>query len=320
MGRNRAEQEKRLAIEATTESLAGAHPLLSLPAEIAKSVPHAELPELYEAAKAALAACDRVDEIDDWADRAAALASYARQADDRELLNHATRIRDRAVRRLGQLLRKLDGRGRRKSGTPPTFASRGEAAESAGISRHKALTASRVASIPQDQFDALVESAQPPGASRLAEIGKTPRSREIDLKVTIIEEPPREVPYTVLESAGLERSVTIRPVYLPTDPKRSVTVQPVHETANIADDEAGERGVKETPPSPDDDQPAEAARLLKGAHMIFAAANALAGLPRPLVTTPGLQEAVGLIREALRMLGVVEAAEPDAAPPSESVQ
>jgi len=148
--------------------------LPSLPEEIARAVPHAELPERYEIAKAALAECNRVDELDDCADKAAALASYARQADDPELLNHATRIRARAVRRMGELLLEYDGRGLAKSEGPPTL-SREEAAKKAGISRHKALTAARVGSIPQDQFEELVESPQPPGTTQLAEVGKKSR-------------------------------------------------------------------------------------------------------------------------------------------------
>jgi hypothetical protein len=161
--------------------------LPSLPAEIAKSVAHAELPTAYEAAKAALAECDRIDEIDDWADRAAALASYARQANDPELLNFANRIRARAFRKVGELLLEYDGRGRAKSGGPPIF-SRGEAAGAAGISRHTALTAVRVAQVPQDQFETLVESPKPPGTTRLAEVGKiswSPRDVESPSRATV---------------------------------------------------------------------------------------------------------------------------------------
>jgi hypothetical protein len=46
----------------------------------------------------ALAHCNRIDECADWANRAAALASYARQADDDALERLATRVRARAIR------------------------------------------------------------------------------------------------------------------------------------------------------------------------------------------------------------------------------
>ena len=46
----------------------------------------APLPERYEAAKRAVAECHRVDECKEWSDRAVALASYARQVRDHELV------------------------------------------------------------------------------------------------------------------------------------------------------------------------------------------------------------------------------------------
>jgi hypothetical protein len=149
--------------------------LPSLPPEIANSVAHARLPEAYETAKAALAECARIDELDDWADRTVTLASYARQVNDPELFNFAPRIRARAVRKLGELLREYNARWHAESRSPPTstFPSRAEAAAAAGISRHTALVAARVARVPQDQFDARVESQKPPGTTQLAALGRT---------------------------------------------------------------------------------------------------------------------------------------------------
>jgi hypothetical protein len=147
--------------------------VLDLPAEIRSAVGTAQLPEAYERAKEALAVCDRVDEVDDWADKAAALATYARQADDPDLENFARRIRARAVRRVGELLLEYDGRGRRKSGTPPDIwaRSRAEAAEAAGISAHKGTVAVRIASIPQVRFEEIVEESPPPGTIALSKLG-----------------------------------------------------------------------------------------------------------------------------------------------------
>lgn len=69
------------------------------------SIANAQLPERYEAAKQALAECDHIDECKDWADKAAALGSYARQADDDTLHKTAIRIQTRAIRRCGELLK-----------------------------------------------------------------------------------------------------------------------------------------------------------------------------------------------------------------------
>ena len=68
------------------------------------SIGDARLPETYEAAKQALAACVRIDECKSWADKAAAIASYARMADDQDLHRRATKVQGWAVRRVGELL------------------------------------------------------------------------------------------------------------------------------------------------------------------------------------------------------------------------
>lgn len=95
---------------------------------------NASLPKSYEQAKSALANCERLDECQDWADKAAALASYAKQANDDQLEKMAIRIRARAVRRAGELLKQFDARGgdQSKSVSADTFGQR-EAAEQAGM-------------------------------------------------------------------------------------------------------------------------------------------------------------------------------------------
>jgi hypothetical protein len=146
---------------------------LTLPPKIAKLVSSARLPKNYQEAKQVLAACDSVDQCAGWADKAAAIASYARQADDVELENCARRIRARAVRRCGELLRAFDARGgnrRSKIVTPPTFdrPSRAVVAQEAGLTEHKARAAVNIAAIPEAEFEAAIESERPPGTSLLA--------------------------------------------------------------------------------------------------------------------------------------------------------
>ena len=155
---------------------------IEIPAEIACLTKTAPLPQIYEEAKKAIAECARLDECAGWADKAAAIASYARQADDFELEAWARRIRDRAARRCGELLRAFDARGgdRSKNVTALNFTprSRRMVAHEAGLSEHKARTAVNIAAIPEAEFEAAVESKRPPGTTLLSQWNKQyPRER-----------------------------------------------------------------------------------------------------------------------------------------------
>ncbi len=146
-----------------------------LPSNI--NVANARLPQTYENAKTALANCERIDECQDWANKAEALASYAKMADDDALRKLADRIQARAVRRCGELLKQQNSQGRRtdKLSEGAHGKSQGEAARDAGLSEHQELTSVRIASISSDDFNAAVESDDPPTVTALAEQGKKPR-------------------------------------------------------------------------------------------------------------------------------------------------
>jgi hypothetical protein len=134
---------------------------------------HAKLPASYKAAQKALAECSRVDECQDWADKAAALASYARQAKDDQLKKLAQRIQDRAVRRCGELLKQVPSQAGARTDLEPLEGdlTRSEVARNAGLTEYQATTALRVASIPEAEFNAQVESDNPPTVTALAEQG-----------------------------------------------------------------------------------------------------------------------------------------------------
>lgn len=141
-----------------------------------------KLPSTYEAARLALSECSRIDECKGWADKAQALASYAKQAADEGLRKMADRIQARAIRRCGELLHQIEpAPGVRtdlhqpEAGADPRL-TRTAAARDAGLSVRQQKTAVRVARIPEPDFNAAVESDDPPTVTELAERGRTVRT------------------------------------------------------------------------------------------------------------------------------------------------
>jgi AraC-like DNA-binding protein len=117
----------------------------------------AALPVIYSEARNALAKCARIDECKNWADRAAALASYAKQADDEQLLNNAKRVKARAIDRMGELAEEIppaknqyDAAERARTGADP---SRIQVAANVGISPRQLKTALQVHAVPRDEFE-----------------------------------------------------------------------------------------------------------------------------------------------------------------------
>src|SRR5262249_766269 len=137
------------------------------------------LPATYEAARKALSECSRIDECKSWTDKATALASYARQAQDHSLLEYAQRIQARALRRCGELLHQVAPAPGARTDLG-TVATRGSAAADAGLSERQAKTALRVAQVPDDAFEAAVDSIKPPTVTELAVMGTLSRTITID--------------------------------------------------------------------------------------------------------------------------------------------
>lgn len=126
------------------------------------------LPVNYEFAKKALAACERVDECKEWGDRAAAIASYARQKRDRTLLDLASRIRARAVRRIGELLEHHASRHGKSATT--------KMAEQSGVSKSESLKSRQVARVPRRLFEDVIERNPPMPVGRIARLCVRPTS------------------------------------------------------------------------------------------------------------------------------------------------
>jgi len=115
-----------------------------------------------------------------------ALRSYAKQAHDEDLEKLARKLRAQAMKRCGELIRELDGQGKRTD-LQLTDATDGkltqkEAAQQAGMSERQQITAVRIANVPNDLFDTLVESDTPPTITELAELGKKSNGPIIEVK------------------------------------------------------------------------------------------------------------------------------------------
>jgi|GEM_PF-2564550 len=144
-----------------------------------EAIDGARYPRLYEKAKVAILECERLDECKTWADQSVALASYARQSEDKEMERSAMEIRFRALRRCGELIKKIEksvggkpfqekytGEGGHPSKT------RKQAAEDAGLSAHQQRAAVQLANISQTEWDECMDGEEAPTMEKLKAKGK----------------------------------------------------------------------------------------------------------------------------------------------------
>lgn len=121
----------------------------------------------YEAARSALSAAHSVDEVKDIRDKAEAMAAYARQAKDQELILWATEIKVRAERRCGAMLAEsekakgseygsrhfVDGRIERPANPTPRLSD-------IGITKDQSSRYQQLASMSEEHFEAAVATAK----------------------------------------------------------------------------------------------------------------------------------------------------------------
>lgn len=114
----------------------------------------------YEQARTALAECQRVDEVKDIRDKAEAMAAYARQAKDTELIQWATEIKVRAERRCGEMTSVMPtAQGRRTSSNDVTK-SKEEQLEDVGLTKQEASRYESLASMSDEHFETAVATAK----------------------------------------------------------------------------------------------------------------------------------------------------------------
>ena len=117
----------------------------------------------YDAMCHAIAEAYTVDEVKEIRDKALALATYARLAKNTEAERQACEIRLRAERRAGQLLAEMDKlKGR------PAKASGATTLSDLGISRDQSSNWQKLASIPDDHFEAAITGEHPSATGIIA--------------------------------------------------------------------------------------------------------------------------------------------------------
>lgn len=119
----------------------------------------------YEAARAALQAAVEVDEVKNIRDKAQAMAAYATQAKDLQLMGWASEIKVRAERKAGEMLAEMpkNAGGRpAKTGSPGLPVS-SDTLKDLGISKKQSATWQQVAEIPEGKFEEAVEAAKGDG-------------------------------------------------------------------------------------------------------------------------------------------------------------
>jgi hypothetical protein len=115
----------------------------------------------YEAARTALAEAHRVDEVKDIRDKAEAMAAYARQAKDQDLILWATEIKVRAERKAGEMLAESRTRGERAgSGGSLKKESKPATLSDIGISNDQSSRWQQLASMSEEHFEAAVATAK----------------------------------------------------------------------------------------------------------------------------------------------------------------
>ena len=116
----------------------------------------------YEAARQALAEAHRIDEVKDIRDKAEAMAAYARQAKDTELVQWATEIKVRAERRCGELLTETEkrngghamkARSHDATEVPPSLAD-------IGLTKDQSSRYQRLAAMPEEHFETAIATAK----------------------------------------------------------------------------------------------------------------------------------------------------------------
>ncbi len=114
----------------------------------------------YDAARHALQAASSVDEVKDIRDKAQAMAAYARQAKDTQLVEWATEIKVRAERKAGEMLAAMKQTGERASRGRQPQDSKPSTLEDLGVTEKQSHRWQKLAAVPENQFEEAIAAAK----------------------------------------------------------------------------------------------------------------------------------------------------------------
>lgn len=121
----------------------------------------------YDTARRALAEARAVDEVKDIRDKAEAMAAYARQARDQDLIAWATEIKIRAERKCGEMLKEGAKNGDRATkesnlrvGPNSRDGISGPTLSDIGISPNQSSRWQKLADMPEEHFETAVATAK----------------------------------------------------------------------------------------------------------------------------------------------------------------
>lgn len=115
----------------------------------------------YNAARTALAEAHRVDEVKDIRDKAEAMAAYARQAKDTEMIQWVTEIKVRAERRAGQMLAEMPkAKGELRNSSRSHDVTATKTLADIGISKNESSRWQKLAAVSDEKFEHAVAAAK----------------------------------------------------------------------------------------------------------------------------------------------------------------
>lgn len=115
----------------------------------------------YDSARFALQQAVEIDEVKDIRDKAQAMAAYARQANDTQLVEWATEIKVRAERKAGQMLSDMPKNpGQLKNSSRSHDATTTKTLTELGINKTQSSRWQKLAAVSDDQFEEAIVAAK----------------------------------------------------------------------------------------------------------------------------------------------------------------